>query len=107
MFPVELAKRAINEYYWPKDDALRAIEFLDQRKLPVVGIENVRKEGDEWRILDYSVYDGDIEKEYKARRIGRQEFLNLNMDAARRYIESKLSASDEFFVLTWLEAAEY
>lgn len=107
MFPAELAKSSIEEYYWPKDAAISAIEHLRKHNCPVVGVEHAKKLGDKWQILDYSTYDSELDDLKKSGKINKSEFLQSCQERARDFIKSKIPNNDEYFILTWLEDGEY
>lgn len=107
MFPAELAKSSIEEYYWPKDAATSVIEHLHENNCPVVGVEHVKKLGDKWKVLDYSTYDSELDDLKKSGKIDKSTFLRSCQERARDFINGKNPGKDEYFILTWLEDGEY
>lgn len=106
MFPVELANLSIEEYYWPKDAATLAVDYLCEQNRPVVGVEHVRKLGDKWQVLDYSTYDSKLDDMKRAGQIDKSRFVELCRECARKFIHDKNPGIDEYFILTWLDEGE-
>lgn len=104
IFPKELLERCLGaDTDWRQDDALKAIDVLEQKEFPVVGVEHMRQEGTKARVLDYSTYDGELGDISKVPVSERPSLVKKFCDRAREYIIARQPTEDEFFILTWLE----
>lgn len=94
---------ASDDYHWQRQDALAAVDFLEKRHKPVVGVELFQKEGEKWRTIALSTYDTTLQRYADIAPEQKSDYIALACRLARKFITEAVSDESEYFLLTWLD----